>query len=96
MLTLDRARVTARCHYCTRRFAATPASDGGPMLEDTKGELCCDDCLCGCGAGHVSEADFEACAEEAAERYADDDMGAFYDDPTDYRLDFPADLEMSS
>jgi hypothetical protein len=99
MLTLDQPRITARCHFCTRRFTASPAADGGPMLEDNRGELCCDDCLCRCcGSGHVTAADFEACAEDAADHYGEDyDDIDYYTDPFEpYQLPFTSDLEMSS
>jgi hypothetical protein len=95
-------RVTARCHFCTRRFVAEVAPNADPvtgaMTDDDSGQLCCDDCQCRtCGRGHFTEAEHEDCAVDAAESYADSLWdGDFCDDPFDYRLDFPADLELSS
>lgn len=75
--------VTVRCSFCARSFAPS-ALNGNLIMLDTGDRLCCDACLCsGCGHGHATAAEFDACY--ATMDLSDDEI-LFLDSDAAYEL----------
>ena len=92
-------RVTAHCTFCTHSFVpATDPTQGGLIMDDAAGNLCCDDCLHPrCGFGHATEDEANTCETlmDLCDPYDDEpsygDSDAAYEGWRDHHM-----LELSS